>query len=145
MRSDPPLSRERLEASLAVVNSRLAAELCTRDMALAAGLSEFHFSRAFKKSTGQSPYAYVIARRIEAAKRLLGESSLPIVRVAACVGYTTQAHFTGAFRQHTGTTPKVYRDSFVAQPAGEPPVGSPPAFVPDRTVQPQDQVAVSAA
>ncbi len=144
MRSDPPLSDERLEASLAVVNSRLSAELSTKDMARAAGLSEFHFSRAFKKSTGQSPYAYIIARRIEAAKVLLGEGRLPIVQVAAAVGYTTQAHFTGAFRQHTGTTPKVYRDGFVAR-APALPVGATAEFAPEMVPHVVDQPVMANA
>ncbi len=115
MRSDPPLSQDRLDAAIAVVASRLSGELCTRDMARAAALSEFHFSRAFRKSTGQSPYAYVIARRMDAAKALLRDTGMPIARVAASVGYATQAHFTGAFRQHTGTTPKVFRTAQARQ------------------------------
>jgi AraC-like DNA-binding protein len=48
-------------------------------------------------------------QRLEHAKRLLLESNLPLVEVAASAGFQTQAHFTEVFHRHTGVTPRAFR------------------------------------
>jgi AraC-like DNA-binding protein len=81
---------------------RLAAEVCS---------SPFHFHRQFKQSTGLTPCKYIRRARIELAKGLLSDSDLPIVEVAAQVGFPDQSHFTAAFRQATSMTPRTYRNA----------------------------------
>jgi AraC-like DNA-binding protein len=80
-------------------------------------MSPFHFSRLFKLATGESPHAYLTRRRVERAKELLADSSLPLVHVASAVGFQTQGHFTEVFRRHTGTTPRRFRLSALCAPA----------------------------
>jgi AraC-like DNA-binding protein len=63
----------------------------------------------FKKASGVPPHAYITMRRLERAKELLLESDLPLVEVAASVGFQTQAHFTEVFHKHTGVTPRAFR------------------------------------
>jgi AraC family transcriptional regulator len=71
-------------------------------------LSPIHFARQFKRSTGQSPYQYLLNARIEAAKRLL-RSQLPIAEIAFRCGFSHQEHLTRTFRKLAGTTPAAYR------------------------------------
>ncbi len=69
--------------------------------------SKAHLIRSFSAAFGVSPHAYVIARRVEAARSLLLEGS-PIAEVAASVGFFDQAHFTRHFKRHTSVTPGKY-------------------------------------
>jgi AraC family transcriptional regulator len=74
-----------------------------------AGLSEFHFNRLFKRATGIPPSRFQIKLRIEAAQRLLRESSKSVITVANEVGYSNPSHFAQAFRKETGLSPRDYR------------------------------------
>jgi AraC family transcriptional regulator len=91
------------------VEANLAGPLPLSDLAERAGLSEFHFARAFKTSMGTTPRAFVEARRIEKAQGLLRESAMPLARIAAEAGLGTQSRFTTTFRRATGFTPAAYR------------------------------------
>ena len=71
-------------------------------------VSRFHFSRLFKRSTGTTALAYVDARRILHAQRLLAETDLPIAQVALMTGFADQSHFTRRFRERQGATPAAF-------------------------------------
>ena len=73
-------------------------------------MSYFHFSRAFKQSTGVSPNVYMTEQRIERAKKLLSETDLPIADIALRTGFASQSHFTTTFRKLVWTTPKAFRE-----------------------------------
>ena len=103
------LAPHRLARVLAYVESSLHERLPVGALAREASMSPFHFARMFKLATGHSPHQYVVLRRMEHAKQLLGATTLPIVQVARRVGFRTQAHFTGVFSRYAGTTPKAYR------------------------------------
>jgi AraC-like DNA-binding protein len=66
-----------------------------------------HMIRSFTAAFGISPNAYLIARRIEAARPMLLEG-MPIADVAATVGFYDQAHFTRHFKRHLAITPGRY-------------------------------------
>jgi len=66
-------------------------------------------ARGFKRSTGQTPHLYVVMQRVAAAKGLLRSSDVPLVDVAARIGFRTQGHFTGVFHRYAGMTPHVFR------------------------------------
>ncbi|WP_271533453.1 helix-turn-helix domain-containing protein [Bradyrhizobium sp. CCBAU 25338] len=74
-----------------------------------AGLSRFHFCRAFKESTGLSPHAWLRQHRLEQAMNMLRESDDPVVSIAAALGYSSQTAFAAAFRKLTGETPSEWR------------------------------------
>jgi len=76
-------------------------------------LSEYHFSRAFKQSTGLSPSHYFIRLRMEEARRMLSESNDSIINIALNVGYTSPSHFVAVFLRHNGVTPSHYRSDAV--------------------------------
>lgn len=94
-----------------LLESTLAQEFSLARLARTAGLSEFHFSRAFKKSTGYSPSAYFIRMRIDRARRLLRETSKSVIEIGADVGYSSPSHFAQVFRRETGVSPSEYRSS----------------------------------
>jgi AraC family transcriptional regulator len=103
------LAPNKLERVCTLIGRCIAEPLSIERLAAAVHMSPFHFSRRFKLATGDSPHAYLTRRRVERAKELLADASLPLVHVAAAVGFQTQGHFTEVFRRHTGTTPRRFR------------------------------------
>jgi AraC family transcriptional regulator len=108
------LSPQRLATVERLVAERLGEAIHVEDLAAAAGLSPFHFSRMFHAATGKAPHAYVTSKRMEAACQLLATTKMPLAQIATRVGYRTQAHFTGVFHRHVGVTPRTYRVSRAA-------------------------------
>src|SRR5687768_12458748 len=112
-----------LQQVLEMVDARIAEPIQVAELAAAAHLSPFHFSRMFKKSTGHAPHAYLTVRRMALARRLLAEDELALADIARRVGYQTQAHFTDVFRKQVGITPGTYRRESRTQPrAGAAPI-----------------------
>lgn len=68
------------------------------------GCSKFYFLREFKKFVGDTPYQYLISKRLNKAKILLGQHK-PIATVAFELGFNDQAHFTRTFKNEFGLTP----------------------------------------
>jgi AraC family transcriptional regulator len=79
------------------------------NMAAQAGLSPSHFSRLFKQTIGQSPYQFLMAYRIEQAKKMLDNPNVLMIDIAFCCGFSDQAHFSRVFKKIEGQTPKQYR------------------------------------
>lgn len=103
------LAPPRLRRVEEYVRARLDERVRLEDLAAVAEMNAYHFLRLFKASTGQTPYQYVIARRMERARQLLRETELPISQVALEVGYRSQSAFTAAFTRVVGVPPGVYR------------------------------------
>jgi AraC family transcriptional regulator len=91
------------------VDANLETDLRLESMARACGLSIKTFLRSFKASFGTSPHQYVIAVRVERAKRLLEEQSLGLAEIALHCGFSHQEHLTRMFRRLVGQTPARYR------------------------------------
>jgi len=75
-----------------------------------AGVNLYHFARAFKQSTGESPHQYVLRRRIEHAKELLRRPHLSVIEASARTGFVDQSHFSKVFRRMVGMAPSEYRN-----------------------------------
>jgi AraC family transcriptional regulator len=99
----------RLRRVLHRIESDLGGVLDLDAMAAAAGLSRYHFSRAFRQATGVGPCAFVLHRRIEEAKRLLDTTTMSIADVAKRCGLGEAMHFSTAFRKQTGQSPSSWR------------------------------------
>jgi AraC family transcriptional regulator len=85
------------------------ADVSLAALASEAGLSRFHFCRAFKESTGLSPHAWLRQHRLEQAMNMLRDTEESVVSVAAALGYASQTAFAAAFRKLTGETPSDWR------------------------------------
>jgi len=82
------------------------------DLARAAGLSKAHFSREFRRTFGESPYVYLLTRRLERAAALLRDTDRSVAEVCLDVGLQGVGSFTTSFKRMYGKTPTAYRDSF---------------------------------
>jgi len=91
------------------IHHRLAQRIDLNELAAIAGLSDCHFSRAFKQSVGVPPHRYVVMRRIEAAAVLIEQTDRPLSEIALEVGFSDQSHFTRIFSRLVRQTPREYR------------------------------------
>ncbi|MFI6108129.1 GlxA family transcriptional regulator [Streptomyces sp. NPDC051310] len=87
-------------------------DLSAEALAARVSLSPRHFSRMFAKRTGATPASYVETARLEAARRLLEESDLPLPEVAAASGLGSVKTLHRSFQRRLGTTPAEYRRRF---------------------------------
>ena len=94
--------RDRIDREYA---QRLDVEALARDAHMSAG----HFSRAFRKAYGETPYAYVMTRRVERAMALLRRGDLSVTDVCFEVGCSSLGSFSSRFTELVGVTPSVYR------------------------------------
>src|SRR5438874_7081298 len=78
-------------------------------MARAALMSPAHFSRQFRAAYGETPYNYLMTRRIERAKALLRRGDLSVTEVCMAVGCTSLGSFSARFTELVGETPSSYR------------------------------------
>lgn len=108
-RHDCAMSPFRLRLVLDFIEQNLEETLTMRDLAEAAGLSPYHFSRCFKRDTGFTPYRYILERRIARAKELITTSDMPLAQVALATGFGSQANFTSMFHRMVGMPPGVWR------------------------------------
>jgi AraC family transcriptional regulator len=104
------LSAYKLRRTTAYIHEHLAQGLSLEQLAAVGQTSPAHFARLFKHAIGRTPHQYVIACRMEYAKRLLAETNLPLSEIALQVGCADQSHFSALFRTHVALTPKAYRD-----------------------------------
>lgn len=109
-RADGGLPKRTLATVLDFIHEHLDQPMTLANLAQLANLSTYYFARQFKRSTGLSPYQYVLRARIERAQELLLDPSRAIADIALAVGFHNQSHFTRVFRQQTGLTPKAYRN-----------------------------------
>ena len=99
-----------LRSILDYVDANLDANLSLETLAGLAGVLTHQFGRAFKRKVGLPPHKYVLGRRIEAARLLLGETDDPIAAIAYATGFSSQSHMTTAFRREIGVTPAQVRE-----------------------------------
>lgn len=103
------LPKSMLRSVTEYVEENLARNLTLAEISGVAHMSPFHFSRMFKVSTGLSPHQYVIHRRVERARGLLANTTLPLHEVARLSGFTDQSHLAKHFRRLVGTAPRSFR------------------------------------
>jgi AraC family transcriptional regulator len=105
------MAPRKLRKAIEFINENLDKEhtVALAAVADAVQMSYFHFTRAFKQSTGVTPNVYITEQRIDRAKKLLSETDFPIADIALRTGFASQSHFTTTFRKYVWNTPKAFR------------------------------------
>ena len=103
----------------ALIQARLAEDICLDELAAEAGLSLFHFARMFKQSVGMPPRVYLTRLRLEKACELLRQTELSVTDVAQEVGYSSSQVLARVFIKHRGVSPSAYRRAMRGD--GDPP------------------------
>ncbi|MCQ4288224.1 AraC family transcriptional regulator [Pseudomonas stutzeri] len=103
------LQTYKLRRVIETMKARLAEEFCLPHLGQIAGLSDYHFSRLFKRATGLSPSQYFIRLRMARARHLLLETEMSVIEIGMEVGYSSPSHFSQVFRREVGVTPRAYR------------------------------------
>ncbi|MBD2000600.1 helix-turn-helix transcriptional regulator [Leptolyngbya sp. FACHB-541] len=111
LRASGYLSKSQLQKVTDYIQTHLDQDISLADMAGILGLSQYHFCRLFKQSTGRTPHQYLTQCRIDRAKQFLSKPELTITEIAFEVGFTNHSSFTRLFRQCVGVTPKMFRES----------------------------------
>ncbi|AFY96485.1 helix-turn-helix domain-containing protein [Chamaesiphon minutus] len=100
------LSHHKLVRVTEYIAAHLDRDLGLSELARQAEMSQFYFSRLFKRSLGVTPHQYVIQQRVERAKRLIGQCQLSFAEIALECGFANQGHLNWHFKRLTGVTPK---------------------------------------
>ncbi|RKF35860.1 helix-turn-helix domain-containing protein [Paraburkholderia fungorum] len=108
-RQAAPLPAWRLRRALDFIETNLAQPIGLADVAASTGLTRMHFAAQFRSTTGYSPHAYLLRRRIEHAQVLLRSSTLSVLDVALSCGFGSHAHFTTVFGRMVGESPNSWR------------------------------------
>jgi len=95
-----------------LADARYAEPLTVDDLAAAASLSRAHFSREFRRAFGETPYSYLLSRRLERAATLLRGTEYTVADICMQVGLTSVGSFTTSFTRAYGVTPTQYRAQF---------------------------------
>ena len=93
------------------IEEHLTEDIPVAALAALAGLSPYHFARAFKQTFGFPPHRYLTGRRIEKAKSLLAKPAASVTQIGLALGFSEVSSFTTAFHKHAGITPSEYRRS----------------------------------
>jgi AraC family transcriptional regulator len=106
------LNGRRLRRLEDYIEENLAEHISLSELAAQSEMPLGTFARHFRNATGQSPYAFVIERRLCRAETLLREGNESIAEIALACGFSSQSHFTSAFRDRRGATPAMWRAEF---------------------------------
>jgi AraC-like DNA-binding protein len=98
-----------------------AQPLNVEELARGANMSAGHLSRQFRKAYGESPYSYLMTRRIERAMTLLRRGDLSVTDVCFAVGCSSLGTFSTRFSELVGVSPSAYRDDPSRSTHGIPP------------------------
>ena len=105
----PSLPGFKLKQVTGWIEEHLADEFDLDRLASQTGLSKFHFHRLFREATGMSPAKYQLNARMNAARRLLRETTQSIVAIGVDLGFSSASHFAQVFRRETSMQPSEYR------------------------------------
>ena len=103
------LSRSQENLAKSIFQENLDGNISVLDVAAACNLSRGYFIRAFRESTGMTPYQWLLSERINRARRLLRASNAPLAEIAIACGFADQSHFTRVFSSLVGATPGAWR------------------------------------
>lgn len=101
----------RIREVAALIDEQPGEPLSLSDLAGLACLSRYHFIRAFRATTGETPRQYQIAARLRAAADRLVDTKAPITQIAFDAGFNDLSHFNATFRRTFGASPRAWRSA----------------------------------
>jgi AraC family transcriptional regulator len=107
--SRPSLSRSQLRLVLEYIDHGLAGDLSIAELAALVERSPSHFAGSFRNTVGVTVHRYIVGQRVERARRELSARDKSIAQIASEAGFSSQSHFSEAFRRQTGITPSHHR------------------------------------
>lgn len=116
LRASGGMTENTLNRAMEKLRANLTSKATLGQIAAELGMSEGHFARTFKHSTGYSPHQWSMIQRCEQAKTLLREGNANLAQIATQTGFADQAHFSRSFRLIVGVTPRQWRDSVTGKP-----------------------------
>jgi AraC-like DNA-binding protein len=105
----PALLERHLLRARDLADRRYGEPLDVRALAREAHVSPRHFSRSFRRVFGETPYQYLLSRRLERARHLLRTTDRTVAEICLDVGFTSVGSFTTTFRRHVGVSPTTFR------------------------------------
>lgn len=105
-------SMYKIKPAIAMIEEEYGNKISLEEMADACGISPNYFSRRFKEITGQTPFEYLLAYRVEAACEMLLEGSENVTDVCYKCGFNDLSYFINVFKKHMGISPKAYARNY---------------------------------
>ncbi len=102
-----------VEKAVSFIETNYSSPITLEDIIEEIPLSKYHFIRIFKQITLSTPYHYLTAYRINAAKILLRSKNISVSEVAKRCGFSDTSNFINQFKKHTGQKPLEYKNYFV--------------------------------
>jgi AraC-like DNA-binding protein len=99
----------RMRKTCEFIDANLSSTLRISDLASNANLSHAHFVRAFRRSFGESPHAYIVRMRVQRAQTMMLASVAPLQQIALDCGLSDQSHFSRLFTRLVGEAPGAWR------------------------------------
>lgn len=91
------------------INENFQEDITLESLSELVHINKYYLAHAFKTYKGISPINYLIQRRIEESRYLLGSTNYPISKIAEIVGFSSQSYFSQTFKRLTGISPNAYR------------------------------------
>jgi AraC-like DNA-binding protein len=98
-----------LEKCKSFISENFKNNITLQQMADCAGMTKFHFNRAFKLATGYTPYRYLLLQRLYYAELLLKNTKKPISEIAIASGFNSLENFSAVFATYHGKSPSLYK------------------------------------
>lgn len=109
-----PHASRAVHRALDYIHANLADNVRLEDIADAARMSVFHFSRTFRKATGTGPHRYLTQVRVDRVKALLISGNQGLAEIADETGFSDQSHMSKVFKKFTGMSPRTFRSHRMA-------------------------------
>ena len=106
-----------IREALTFIEQNYQRDISIEEVAAECGLNRSYFGKVFRDAVGESPQAYLLHYRMARAAQLLKETRSTIGEIAAQVGYANQLHFSRAFKNVHGISPREYRVTHLLDPA----------------------------
>ena len=110
-----------IKEALVYIDHNFQRDISIEEIARVCGLNRSYFGKVFRDAVGESPQTYLLHYRMARAAQLLKETRLPVGEIARQVSYDNPLHFSRAFKNVHGVSPREYRASHLISPEHLPP------------------------